>query len=213
MKSFRHWTPHYVRGRLAVALYERRHPDHPWLTRDANVFLAQWLKPTDQGLEFGSGRSTLWLARRVAHLLSTEENPQWAQRVRVMIRDAGAMNVTHVDVDHGAGADPAAQYLEVLKQIPDGSIDFCLVDGEYRDICSKASLCKIRPGGIIIIDDVHKYLPSMSRSPTARSPSAGPASPTWADVASELSPWRTYWTSSGIKDTAIFFKPTAVSRA
>lgn len=207
MKSFRHWNARYVRSRLAVAIYERRHPDDPWLTRDANVFLAQWLKSTDRGMEFGSGRSTLWLARRVAHLTSTEENPQWAERVRTMLAAAGVVNVTHLDIAHGAGSEPSAQYISILAQIPDGSLDFCLVDGELRDICAKAAIPKVKPGGMLIVDDVHKYLPSASRSPTARSFSTGPASDAWAEVATALSGWRTYWTSSGIKDTALFFKP------
>jgi hypothetical protein len=46
------------------------HPDVPWLTRQAVEILEDWLKPGYVGLEWGSGRSTLWFARRVSHLTS-----------------------------------------------------------------------------------------------------------------------------------------------
>jgi len=41
--------------------YEKTHPDAPWLTAHAIAFLVDWLRPEDTGVEWGSGRSTLWL--------------------------------------------------------------------------------------------------------------------------------------------------------
>jgi hypothetical protein len=68
MRPFAHWTPRYVKNRLALMAYERFNPEQPWLTRNMIEILENWLKPTDVGLEFGSGRSTTWFARRVRHL-------------------------------------------------------------------------------------------------------------------------------------------------
>ena len=73
-RSFRHWTFRYLIDRTELLLYERRHPDLPWLTREAVDFLASWLQPSDHGLEWGSGRSTVWLAQRVSRLVSIEHN-------------------------------------------------------------------------------------------------------------------------------------------
>src|SRR5262249_54034239 len=55
MRSFRHWTPTYIRDRLAMLRYELAHPDAPWLTGEMNQFLESWLAPDHVGLEFGSG--------------------------------------------------------------------------------------------------------------------------------------------------------------
>ena len=66
---------------------------------------------------------------------------------------------------------------------------------------------KIRPGGVLIIDNINRYLPSRSYSPESRSPAEGPKGAVWKDVADRMSGWRYIWTTSGIGDTALFFKP------
>jgi hypothetical protein len=70
MRPIRHLTPRYVVDRLAEIRYQRKFPDAPWLTPAANAFLASFLTVADVGFELGSGRSTLWLARRMAHVTS-----------------------------------------------------------------------------------------------------------------------------------------------
>ena len=63
-----HRTPRYVYHRTRQLFYERAHPADPWLTPAAIGLLATLLRPADTGAEFGSGRSTLWFAARVAEL-------------------------------------------------------------------------------------------------------------------------------------------------
>jgi putative heme iron utilization protein len=48
------------------------HPNWPWLTKEAILLLERLLRPDDIGLEFGSGRSTIWFAERVEKLISIE---------------------------------------------------------------------------------------------------------------------------------------------
>lgn len=89
MRSFRHWTPRYIWNRLALMADERRHPDAPWLTRTMVEILETWLRPGDVGLEFGSGRSTIWFARRVGHLTSVEHHPGWYAKVKQNLHELG----------------------------------------------------------------------------------------------------------------------------
>ncbi len=56
-------------------------PEHPWLTKEASFILVSLLKETDIGLEGGSGRSTLWFARRVKKLTSVEHNKNWYNKI------------------------------------------------------------------------------------------------------------------------------------
>ena len=77
-------------------LYQRRHPDHPWLTKSANSILSSYLKDSDIGLEFGSGRSTLWFAQRVSALTSVEHDPLWYSKVSEMLKGNGISNVTQL---------------------------------------------------------------------------------------------------------------------
>jgi predicted O-methyltransferase YrrM len=203
-----HWTPRYIRARARQALYQRAHPDAPWLTPEAIRLLDSMLRPSDIGAEFGSGRSTLWLARRCAHLTSAEHDEQWHARVSAELLGEG---ITHVDYQLHPRDEPDATgdrsaYAQVARFFHDESIDFALVDGAYRDHVTLFLLPKIRPGGMLVIDNVNWYLPSPTTSPASLPPSATPPTAAWEQAAAALANWRRIWTSSGASDTAIFVK-------
>lgn len=213
-RTIRHWTPRYIRARAQLALYQRAHPDAPWLTPEAIQLLDSMLRPSDIGVEFGSGRSTVWLARRCAHLTSVEHDEAWYAKVSGTLADQGIAEVDYqyhpLDQTDATGARSA--YAQVVHSSGDESIDFALVDGVYRDRVTLSLLPKIKPGGMLIIDDVHRYLPSSTTSPVALRPSAAPASPEWGQAAAALAGWRRIWTSSGVSDTAIFVKASDAGR-
>ena len=209
MKSVRHWTPTYILARIREIGYQRRNPDLPWLTQGANEFLSTYIRPSDVGLEFGSGRSTLWFAARVSRLVSVEHDRDWHKRISASLADKA---FGHVDYRYLAGDvnDPVAMegaVQEITSQFNTGHFDFVLIDGVYRDICTREALRIIRPGGILIVDNVNRHLPSNSVSPGSRSLEMGPDGETWREIAEKIRTWRYVWTSSGVTDTAIFFKP------
>jgi predicted O-methyltransferase YrrM len=203
-----HWTPRYIRARARQALYQRSHPDAPWLTEEAIRLLDSMLRPSDIGAEFGSGRSTLWLARRCAHLTTAEHDQAWHAKVSAMLLGEG---ITHVDYQLHPRDEPHATgdrsaYAQVATLLSDESIDFALVDGVYRDHVTLFLLPKIRPGGMLIIDNVNRYLPSLTASPASLRPPAAPATAAWEQAIAALANWRQIWTSNGVWDTAIFVK-------
>ena len=79
------------------------------------------------------------------------------------------------------------------------------MDGLYRDYCALHSLRVIRPGGVLIIDNINWFVPNTSRSPSSRRSDF--ASEVWKEVYNKLKDWRCIWTTSGVTDTAFFFKP------
>jgi predicted O-methyltransferase YrrM len=175
----------------------RRHPDHPWLTSQAIGLLDQLLKRTDVGVEFGSGRSTAWFAARVGPLTSIENDPKWYEIVSGQLRGTGADYIIQTDPD---------AYVAETRRFDDGSVDFCLIDGIERDRCAEAMLPKMRSGGIFAVDNVNWFLPNdWTKSPSSLR--TGYASPTWQRVAGIVSNWRHIWTSNGVTDTALWFKP------
>jgi len=208
-RSYKHWTPRYLVDRIRLEFYERLHPDHPWLTKSANAILQGRLQNNFLGLEFGSGRSTLWFARRVRHLTSIEHDPVWFQNVSAMLAANRIANVSHLlrEVDRGEQEAATTGYLRVLDDFAAESLDFVLVDGVYRAACANGAIDKLRPGGMLILDNVNWYLPCESRAPNSRRPAQGPISQDWARFEDRVSTWRRDWTSSGVTDTAIFYKP------
>lgn len=207
MRAVGHRTPRYVYNRARQRLYERRNPGDPWLTPGAIRLLDGLLRAGDHGVEFGSGRSTVWLAERVAYLTSVEHDEQWFRSVSATL---AARELTNVDYIL-APWDPAlpgdqSDYVGTLGRFAAASLDFALVDGAYRDHCARLALPRIKPGGLLIIDNVNWYLPSSSRAPASRSVALGPEAG-WDDIAAELAGWRRIWTASGVWDTAIFIRP------
>jgi predicted O-methyltransferase YrrM len=204
-----HRTPRYIYHRTRQLFYERAHPDDPWLTPTAIGLLTSLLRPADRGAEFGSGRSTLWFAARVAALTSVEHDLRWHETVTARLKDRGLDNVDCIlapeDQPMEGGGDSA--YARTALAFPDNSLDFALIDGRYRDYSAKFIMSKIKPGGMLIIDNVNWYLPCQSKAPNSRTAELGPATDVWDAVWRQLAGWRTIWTSSGVWDTAIFIKP------
>ena len=202
-RSFAHWSPVYLWSRFKDKLHQRLHPDEPWLTPAAVEILHGYLNPDMSGLEFGSGRSTAWFAQSLGKLTSVEHSAKWYDLVKDQLRIAGITNVTYL-LRRG---NPETEYLDVADSIDDNSLDFILVDGIDRGACVIRSLSKLKHGGLLVIDDVHRYLPSRSRAPLARKPSDGAIDPDWQLFLTLVTNWEFVWTSNGVKDTAIYYKP------
>ncbi|RUL92017.1 hypothetical protein [Verrucosispora sp. FIM060022] len=209
MHTIRHWTPRYVVSRTRVELHRRTHPGSPWLTRQAIETLDRMLLPTDCGLEFGSGLSTLWFARRVKHLVSVEHDAAWHEKISLDLKRQSLNNVDYrfapLDVPPELGDQ--SEYARVALELPDASLDFVLVDGRYRDHCAWFVLPKLSSGGLLIIDNVNRFLPCGSHAPASRRPGDRTGDEVWGAVRRAIRGWRTIWTTDHVTDTAIFVKP------
>jgi hypothetical protein len=153
--------PIYSIGKLKDRWYECSHPEYPMLTPKANAFLAKHIAHDAIGLEWGSGGSTIWFARHCRKLLSIEHAPAWFEFVSTKLQER---LLNHVDfrlvpLDHPASLptvpayEKLPRYVAEISGFPDGYFDFCLVDGHYRQACIRAALPKLRPGGLLIVDD------------------------------------------------------------
>jgi hypothetical protein len=112
-----------------------------------------------------------------------------------LVLEAHLENVAYrlVPLDHPEGApeqevyDPLPRYVAVAADFPDDSLDFVVIDGRYRTHCIRQSLGKLKPGGLLLVDDANLW-------PNARPP----VPPDWPEV---------HRSSNGLKITAIFRKP------
>jgi predicted O-methyltransferase YrrM len=210
MRSFRHWTPTYIRDRVAVMRYQRTNPEAPWLTREMTDLVGAWLKPGYVGLEFGSGRSTLWFAARVGRLTSVEHDAAWHATISARL-SAGRLTdiVDYRLCDDGVDDTNATRYAAVAGEFPAESLDFVLVDGMCRDHCALASVPLVKRGGWLIVDNVNWYVPrtDKSRAPNSRALTDGYATGEWQQFHERVAQWKSIWTSDGVTDTAAWIKP------
>jgi predicted O-methyltransferase YrrM len=196
--NLRFWVrrPHLLAARARYWVWERLNPDKPWLCPGSVRFCERHLTAGMTGLEFGSGRSTAWFAGRLGRLVSVEHNREWYEKVRADLAARAVANVDYrlVPLDHPEAEperpayDPPPRYAAVADEFPDGSLDFVVVDGHYRSTCIRRCLAKVRPGGLLLVDDVNLW-PTRAELPV-------PAD--WA--AADLS-------GNGLKQTGIWRKP------
>ena len=209
MKLPSHWTSRYVRNRLLQIAYRFINRFSPQVSRRIIPHLSVLIKPHFVGLEIGAGASTIWFARRCYHLSSIEHSEKWHRKVQDWIKKKKLEPKVTLYFAELASPGIPNPYLGAIKKIPNGSLDFVLVDGKYRDAVALASTNKIKSGGLLIIDDVHRYLPRVipSSAPFARSNLAGCASDLWREFEELTASWEQVWRSDGIQDTVIFIKP------
>lgn len=208
MARVKHWRPSYLCNRLRSACYDWFNPGQPWLTKYANQILSSILKNTDKGLEFGSGRSTVWFAKRSAALVSIEHNPEWFASVKNDLVNQRISNVTQYLFNEDENIIPSgsSRYVHILDGFEPATFDFVLVDGIFRSSCAISSIRVLRPGGLLILDNCNWYLPSDSCSPNSRAMADGPVSEEWSRFLALTNDWRRIWTSDGVTDTVIFMK-------
>lgn len=92
--------------------------------------------------EWGAGRSTRWYAD-LGTTISVDDDSRWC----VWASRNGA-EVRHV-------ADLEA-YIHAIDAEPDDSFDVVAVDGRKRLPCLRQAIRKVRPGGLLVLDDVHR---------------------------------------------------------
>jgi SAM-dependent methyltransferase len=123
----------------------------PWMVSSAVRAIADSIPRDAQVLEFGSGNSTAWFAQRARLVLSLEYDERWAAAVRARLANA---NVANCDLR----VMPLAEVIPFVQGLPDDSFDLIVVDnhetaGVTRLDCLMAARTKVKPGGILVLDD------------------------------------------------------------
>ena len=176
----------------------------PWLSPASIRILTEFLNKSMTALEYGSGRSTIYFAKRVKKLICIEHHPEWFELVSRELIKNEINNVEYIKISsqlpeskkeiekrykkefHNEN-DVYADYFERINDFPDLFFDFILIDGRARVECSSRAIPKLKNGGIFILDNSERrrYKP----------------------VHAMLSKWKKVETTSGLTNTTIWFKP------
>lgn len=155
----------------------------PWLPFKAREWLSEHVSSDTTVFEYGSGGSTLFLARHAGKIISVEHDAAWFARVSLALAASGLSNYHHVlrepeplvatqpDGPSFASSRPEfaehsfAQYVASIDAYADGSLDLVIVDGRARLACLDRALAKVRGGGYLLLDNSERQ--EYSRAPTA----------------------------------------------
>ncbi|HWP18060.1 MAG TPA: class I SAM-dependent methyltransferase [Burkholderiaceae bacterium] len=146
-KGALHSVPALCTAVLRVAVGYR--PELPWIAFHSIRTLERYLTPRSRVLEFGSGMSTVWYARRAGAVCSVEHDRGWYEQVSQLLKRRGLHNVEY------CLAENRDDYVRFKSDDPIG-FDLIMVDGRYRSECVLTASSLLRPGGILYLDNTDK---------------------------------------------------------
>jgi len=143
------------------SMHSRRQPLKmalPWLTFDAIRAIDKHLVPGSRLFEYGSGHSTLYWAQRGVWVHSMEDHAGWFEMARSKLAALPNAKVSFATDEQG--------YVHGIDAV-EGDFDVVLVDGAFRMACIEAALPRVRPGGLLVVDntDWHWFANVDSRVP------------------------------------------------
>ena len=195
----------YMSNKIESFMTQKSHPDWPWWPKEAVLLCSNLLRATDIVLEFGSGRSTFWIANRCAGITSIEHNEDWYNIVKKKITQANIDSKVKL-IYAPIANDPISEkqpYLLPIKDIDECSVDVVVVDGKFRAEAAILSLPLLKSGGVLIIDDAHRYLPKRGSNdvfPESNNQKI------WKEIDLQTKNWRAVWTSDSIHATYFLIK-------
>lgn len=119
----------------------------PFFVHNSIDFLEERIQSTWTCFEWGSGWSTVWLSELTAHVVSMEHDPAWHVQTVQFLATYGYTNVEVILKSLDAG------YADHILTFPDNHFDLIEVDGRRRADCIRNAIAKLKPGGILVIDD------------------------------------------------------------
>lgn len=165
LKYYKRWSQSFTNNQSIQEI--------PWMTFGVVNFLESYARKDMKVFEYGSGSSTLFWAKRVGEIVSIEHDPEWAQHVKHALAQFNYRHVKLelVEPEKTTGkltpADPFQfgsddekfkgysfeKYVLKIREYPDDHFDVVVVDGRARPSCIAAGIAKVKPGGILLVDN------------------------------------------------------------
>lgn len=157
-------TSRWLRSLFAIYdIDDLVHLDAAWWTFEAIEYVDAFLKDRTNArvFEWGSGASTIWLAKRAGEVISVEHDQDWADQVCGRIQNLPQVQL-NVVAPTASGDVPSAKfgfegqffddYVAKIDDV-DGTFDLIVIDGRVREACLERAVTRLSEGGIILLDD------------------------------------------------------------
>ena len=149
-------VPRWLRERNAATMELRS----PWWPYDAVSWVAAHLPAGARVFEYGGGGSTLWLHDRGAAVTVAEHHAGWHRQLAEAL--PGSVRLLLVPPQSEGSVTSAVEpgffddYVAAIDGEPDGSLDLVIVDGRARVECARRAMPKVKPGGMLLLDDTER---------------------------------------------------------
>ncbi len=187
-------------------LFNLFYPNRPWTTPASIMFFDKVLTKDMIGLEYGSGRSTMYFASKLKKLVSIEHYEGWYAKVKKQLLANQITNVEYYLIlkqdtpDKTDGSDIELNklvggedrndfynYYTKVNEYEDDYFDFVLIDGRAREKCGLNAVNKLKPGGMFVLDNSERLR--------------------YASLHKALKTWPKVETTTGLTNTTIWIKP------
>lgn len=165
-QQWRHWAYSLARVHDSAGIAEL---DVPWWTYKAIDAVQRFIDSRDgdiRAFEWGSGASTIWLARRVTRVDSVEHHAGFGETMQARLTEfpnaslevLPAMPSEHPVVPslkEGQRGMDFADYVARIDAVAGdhGRFDLIVIDGRAREACLAAALRRLAEGGVIVFDN------------------------------------------------------------
>ncbi|SFR47630.1 Predicted O-methyltransferase YrrM [Yoonia tamlensis] len=162
---------HWIRALFAIYDVDQMIAlDVPWWTYRAIDKVDQFLasRPNASVFEFGSGASTIWLARRAGIVHSTEHDKGWYDLMQSRIATYPNIRLDCVQPDPSLSENPlyhsqkesyAGQsfesYVHAISRTGQ-TYDLIVIDGRARPACLQVAQSCLAQGGMIVFDNTKR---------------------------------------------------------
>ncbi len=191
---------HYIRSLLAIhQLEDMIALDVPWWTYDAIHVIESHIKAQPHPLrvfEYGSGASTVWLAKRCDSVRSLEHDERWFTHLQQMLQSYQNVEL-HLKtpfsvIDEAQYQSPKAKHMSFRDYVThirswDQVYDLIVIDGRCRAACLQEVMPFLAPDGVIILDNSdrtrYQYAIQQTGCKAQRFPGWVPGSPVKSETA------------------------------
>jgi hypothetical protein len=163
---WRHWAYSLTRVHDSGGIADL---DVPWWTYGAIDAVQAFIdsrRGDVRAFEWGSGASTIWLARRVTTVDSVEHHRGFGEMMIARVGEFPNATVSIVEpVPSDAPVVPSlkegqrgmdfADYVAQMELVAGGAgrFDLVVIDGRAREACLAAALPRLAPGGVVVFDN------------------------------------------------------------
>ena len=151
---------------------------NPWIEEEAIEWLEEQVRPGMKVFEYGTGGSTLFFARRTKEVVSVECYPEKYEKfthlLKQKMKSSFKVSLNLVPPVEDPKPFPYShesynsfdeefihlslkEYVNFIKEYGNKFFDIVLISGRARASCIRAAVPKVKPGGLLILNDSERY--------------------------------------------------------